>query len=88
MVLTAGPHKDAALVQRAFASVPYNLHDLEMFHTDRGSEFKHQLIDKKLVKFGIERSLSKKGTPYDNTAAEATFKTIKAEFVKGAYYTN
>jgi putative transposase len=85
---SAGPHKDAALVQRAFASVPYNLHDLEMFHTDRGSEFKNQLIDQALETFGIERSLSKKGTPYDNAVAEATFKTIKTEFVKGAYFTN
>ncbi|SFL82714.1 Integrase core domain-containing protein [Salibacterium qingdaonense] len=37
---SAGPHKSAALVQRVFASVKYNLHRLEVFHTDRGSEFK------------------------------------------------
>ncbi|WP_255306921.1 IS3 family transposase [Paraliobacillus sp. PM-2] len=85
---SAGPHKSAALVQRAFASVPYNLHHLELFHTDRGSEFKNQLIDQALETFGIERSLSEKGTPYDNAVAEATFKTIKTEFVKGAYFTD
>ncbi len=34
---SAGRHKSATLVQRAFASVPYNLHHLELFHTDRGS---------------------------------------------------
>ncbi|GAE94699.1 mobile element protein [Gracilibacillus boraciitolerans JCM 21714] len=82
---SAGPHKNAALVQRAFASVPYNLHHLELFHTDRGSEFKNQLIDQALETFGIERSLSEKGTPYDNAVAEATFKTIKTEFVKGTF---
>ncbi len=54
---SAGPHKSAALVQSAFASVPYN-HHLELFHTDRGSEFKNQLIDHALETFGIERSLS------------------------------
>ncbi len=84
---SAGPHKSAALVRRAFASVPYNLHQLELFHTDRGSEFKNQLIDQALETFGIKRSLSEKGTPYDNAVAEATFKTIKTEFVKGAYFT-
>ncbi|MCI8668501.1 MAG: IS3 family transposase [Lachnospiraceae bacterium] len=31
--------------------------------------------------FHIERSLSQKGCPYDNAVAEATFKSIKTEFV-------
>lgn len=60
---SAGPYKSAELVQRAFASVKYNLHRLELFHTDRGSEFKNRLIDQALETFGIERSLSEKGTP-------------------------
>lgn len=85
---SAGPHKDAALVQRAFASVKYNLNRLELFHTDRGSEFKNKQIDQALETFGIERSLSEKGTPYDNAVAEATFKTIKIEFVRGAVFSN
>src|SRR5699024_10061147 len=63
---SAGPNKTATLVQRAFASVPYNLNRLELFYTDRGSEFKNQLIDDALNAFSIERSLSEKGTPYDN----------------------
>src|SRR5690625_75558 len=83
---SAGPHKSASLVQRAFASVKYNLNRLELFHTDRGSEFKNQFIDQALETFGIERSLSEKGTPYDNAVAEATFKTIKTEFVNGSIF--
>ena len=83
---SAGPHKTAALVQRAFASVPYNLNRLELFHTDRGSEFNNQLIDDALQTFGIERSLSEKGNPYDNAVAEAMFKTIKTEFVNGTVF--
>lgn len=74
---SSGPQKTAALVQRAFASVPYNLNQLELFHTDRGSAFKNQLIDDALEAFDIERSLSEKGNPYDNAVAEAMFKTIK-----------
>ncbi|WP_138091063.1 IS3-like element IS655 family transposase [Halalkalibacterium halodurans] len=85
---SAGPHKSAELVQRAFASVKYNLQRLELFHTDRGSEFKNKLIDQALETFGIERSLSEKGTPYDNAVAEATFKTIKTEFVRGAVFSS
>lgn len=48
---SAGPQKSAALVQRAFASVKYNLNRLELFHTDRGSEFKNQIIDQALATF-------------------------------------
>jgi putative transposase len=29
-----------------------------------------------------------KGCPYDNAVAEATFKIIKTEFVKGVYFKN
>src|SRR5690625_473267 len=83
---SAGPHKDAELVQRAFSTVPYNLHGLEIFHTDRGKEFDNNLIDEALETFGIERSLSNKGSPYDNAVAEATFKSIKTEFVYGRVF--
>ncbi|MDY0409874.1 IS3 family transposase [Paracerasibacillus soli] len=83
---SAGPNKSAELVQRAFSTVKYNLNRLELFHTDRGSEFKNKLIDEALETFGIERSLSEKGTPYDNAVAEATFKTIKTEFVSGRVF--
>ena len=83
---SAGPHKNAELVKRAFSRVPYNLFELELFHTDRGSEFKNRLIDQALKTFGIERSLSEKGTPYDNAVAEATFKTIKTEFINGRVF--
>ena len=31
--------------------------------------------------FNIKHSLSKKGCPYDNAVAEATYKTIKTEFI-------
>lgn len=85
---SAGPHKTAELVQHAFSTVKYNLNRLELFHTDRGSEFKNQLIDQALETFGIERSLNEKGTPYDNAVAEATFKTIKTEFVGGRVLTS
>jgi transposase InsO family protein len=78
---SAGPHKDAELVRRAFAAVKGNLLNIQMFHTDRGSEYDNMLINELLEGFLISRSLSMKGCPYDNAVAESTFKMIKAEFI-------
>ena len=79
---SAGKNKDAALVHKAFARVNTNLINIQIFHTDRGNEFKNKLLDETLEAFNINRSLSMKGCPYDNAVAEATFKIIKTEFVK------
>jgi len=78
---SSGTHKDAELVRAAFVKVNVNLSQIQMFHTDRGSEFDNALIDEILDAFNINRSLSLKGTPLDNAVAEATFKLIKTEFI-------
>lgn len=78
---STGEHKTAELVKRAFQSVEGSLENIRLFHTDRGNEFKNEAIEELLETFGIERSLSHKGCPYDNAVAEATFKIIKTEFV-------
>ena len=80
---SAGSNKDAKLVFNAFAAVKANLRKIQMFHTDRGSEFNNHLIDDVLETFKIKRSLSLKGCPFDNAVAEATFKIFKVEFVNG-----
>lgn len=77
---SAGKNKTACLVQKAFRTVKTNLANISIFHIDRGNEFKNKLIDETLTSFGIKRSLSKKGCPYDNAVAEATFKIVKTEF--------
>lgn len=79
---SAGEHKNANLVSRVFANFKVNLNSIELFHTDRGNEFKNQLIDDVLKTFKIKRSFSMKGCPYDNAVAEATFKIFKTEFVR------
>lgn len=76
----AGKHKDAKLVYQAFRRIPYDLSKINIFHTDRGNEFKNKILDELIKAFGIQRSLSKKGCPYDNAVAEATYKIIKTEF--------
>lgn len=85
---STGRNKDAQLVSRAFASVKGNLSNISIFHTDRGNEFKNKLIDDTLSTFGINRSLSMKGCPYDNAVAEATFKVIKTEFIRQYTFDN
>ncbi len=78
---SAGPRRDADLVKAAFATLEFPMSDIEVFHTDRGSEFDNSKIDEMLGAFGIERSLSRKGCPYDNAVDESTNKILKAEFV-------
>lgn len=78
---SVGKNKDAELVKRAFSKIKTNLSKIQLFHTDRGSEFKNKLIESILDTFKIKRSLSMKGCPYDNAVAEATFKVFKTEFI-------
>lgn len=78
---SAGEHKTAELVKETFQRVKGSLEDICLFHTNRGNKFKNQTIEELLETFNIERSLSRKGCPYDNAVAEATSKIIKTEFV-------
>ena len=85
---SAGAFKNAELVFDAFATVHADLNRIQLFHTDRGSEFDNHIIDEVLNAFDIRRSLSLKGCPYDNAVAEATFKIFKSEFVNGRNFEN
>lgn len=85
---SCGARKTAQLVYGAIASVPVRLDRIQMFHTDRGSEFDNKLISDALETFGIQRSLSNKGCPYDNAVAEATFKIFKTEFMNRRHFQN
>lgn len=55
---SAGARKDASLVYDAFLSSSVNLSKVKIFHTDRGNEFKNQLIYELIDAFEITRSLS------------------------------
>ncbi|REJ21884.1 MAG: hypothetical protein C6W54_16450 [Bacillaceae bacterium] len=59
------------------STVEADLQQIQLFHTDRGNEFKNKTIDEALDTFQINRSLSMKGCPYDNAVAEATCKIMK-----------
>ena len=66
---------------KRFYSVDADLRQINLFHTDRGSEFKNHAIEQILDAFGIRRSLSARGSPYDNAVAESIYNIIKTEFV-------
>ncbi len=80
---SSGPNKNTELVYQAIVRITRPLLKIEIFHTDRGNEFKNNIIDQLLSTFKIQRSLSAKGCPYDNAVAEATYKVFKTEFING-----
>ena len=82
----AGAHRNAKLVYQAISKIKGSLTQVQIFHTDRGSEFNNYLLDEMLETFQIQRSLSRVGTPYDNAVAESTFKIIKTEFVRKRWF--
>ena len=80
---SCGRRKDARLVKAAFSSVAFPPTDIEVFHSDRGSEFCNGEIGALLSAFGIERSVSRPGNPYDNAVVESTNRVLKRELVRG-----
>ena len=82
----AGRTRDASLVLGAFATFDFPLTDVQVFHTDRGGEFDNTRIDELLDVFGIKRSLSRKGNPYDNAVVESTNRLLKKELVYRNHY--
>jgi transposase InsO family protein len=79
----AGRNKDAKLVRKAIYRAEVDLRGIDIFHTDRGGEFKNEIIDDIIHAFGMRRSLSAKGTPVDNAVMESLYNCVKAELVYG-----
>ena len=57
---STGKNKDAGLVGKSFSRININSVKIQIFHTDRGNEFKNRTLDKMLETFHIDLSLSKK----------------------------
>jgi len=84
----AGHNKDAKLVRTAFYRVNGDLRKINVFHTDRGSEYKNEIVDNIITAFGMNRSLSAKGAPIDNAVAESMYNTLKIEMAFGESFDN
>ena len=78
----------ADLAVAAFATLDFPLTEVEVFHTDRGSEFDNAKIDGLLDVFDIGRSPSGKGDPYGNAVAESTNRLLKKELIYRNRYTS
>ena len=78
---SVGFNKTPYLVLEAFRKIN-NLSEVKYFHSDRGTEFKNNENDKLLSEYGIIRSLSNPGTPFDNACAETLYSSLKIEFVR------
>ena len=65
---------------------------LVYYHLNKEKDVKldedEKLIEEILKVFGIKRSLSKKGSPYDNAVSEAVNKVMKTEFIYQENFTN
>ena len=85
---SAGRTRDASLVLGAFATLDFPPADVQVFHTDRGSEFDNAKIDELLDVFDIRRSLSRKGNPYDNAVVESTNRLLKKGLIYRNHYTS
>ena len=78
---SVGRTRDASLVLGAFATLDFPPADVQVFHTDRGSEFDDTGIDGLLDVFDVKGSLPRKGNPYDNAVVESTDRLLKKELV-------
>ena len=80
---SCGRRKDSSLVKAALSNVEFPLTDIEVFHSDRGSEFRDAEVGAVLSAFGIERSVSRPGNPHDNAVVESVNHILKRELVRG-----
>ena len=85
---SVGRARDAGLVLGAFAALDFPPADVQVFHTDRGSEFDNAKIDELLDVFDIRRSPSGKGDPYDNAVVESTNRLLKKGLIYRNHYTS
>ena len=85
---SVGKFKTPELVIKALQTIEFDLNEVNIFHTDRGLEFKNEKIDEILDKYNIMRSLSKPGNPYDNACSESMFHILKEEMIGNKRYTS
>lgn len=74
---------DAQFVYNTLTNI--NLDKVQVFHSDRGSEFLNYKIHKLLNDHNVVQSASKPGCPYDNAVSENLFGIFKREWMKKSY---
>lgn len=59
-----------------------------LFHSDQGIEYAAHEYRNMVTDAGMQRSMSRKGTPIDNAAMESFFHTMKAELIHHKLFEN
>ena len=57
-----------------------------VFHSDRGGNYRSRSMRLMLMSLGVEQSFSRSHIPYDNSVAEAFFKSLKTEELYRSIY--
>jgi len=57
-----------------------------VFHSDRGGNYRSRSMRLMLMSLGVEQSFSRSHVPYDNSVAEAFFKSLKTEELYRSIY--
>jgi putative transposase len=78
--------KTPEIVLEAMNTIKFNLKHVSIFHSDRGGEYKNEVIDKILTDHDVIRSLSRPGSPVDNALSESAFKTFKQAWYQNRNY--
>ena len=53
-----------------------------VFHSDRGSQYASKVFRRRLFRYRMKQSMSRKGNCWDNAVAESFFATLKKELVR------
>ena len=83
-------HMRAELCLEAFRNAIMRHHPPKglIHHSDQGKQYCSEIYVKELEKYGIIRSMSRKGNCWDNACAETFFSTIKSERLHHRTYKN
>lgn len=61
-------------------------HSVELFHSDRGSEYGANIYQAKLAQYGIQPSMNRPKHMNDNVYVESFFQTLKTECFTGIHF--
>lgn len=78
--------KTSEIVLDAMDTIKFSMKHVNIFHSDRGGEYKNEIIDKVLKDNNVIRSLSKPGSLVDNAVSESAFKTFKYAWYQNRNY--
>ncbi|MEH1017112.1 IS3 family transposase [Micromonospora sp. CPCC 206060] len=84
-----GAHHDAGLVVAALNMAAVSRGgsvEGVIFHSDRGAEYSSADFPRACTRWKVRQSMGRVGSCFDNAVAEATFSTIKVEYVHRSHF--